>query len=330
MTAPLRFGILGAAGIAPTALLAPAATNPDVEVLAVAARKRERAEAFAAEHGIGRVFDDYRELLADPDIDAVYIPLPNSEHGPWCVAAVEAGKHVLVEKPFAANETEAREVAARVDGSGLVVMEAVHSHYTQLMHRLHQLVADGAIGALVDVSAAFDISMPDRTNIRYIQDLAGGSTMDLGCYSVAFARDIVGEEPEVVSATARPAPDPRLDEALSAELRFPSGVTGTVSSSLLEDVERQDAVITGTRGTLRVTGFVKPQDGCSIQLSVDGVEENIDVSATPTSYEAQLAAFVAAVRDGAPVDTDTANAIASMRVIDAMYTAAGLEPRAAH
>ena len=328
MSSPLRFGILGAAGITPSSLIAPAALNPDVELVAVAARDRSRAEAFAAEHGIGRVEDSYESLLAADDIDAIYIPLPNSEHGRWTKAAVDAGKHVLVEKPFASNGTEAEEVAAHVAGSGLVVMEAFHYRYHALMSEAIALVRDGRVGDMVDVSATFDISLPDRSNIRYIYDLAGGATMDLGCYSLHFVRSIVGEEPEIVSATYRPSTDERIDEALTAELRFPSGVTSTVSSSLLEDVECQSATIVGTEGVLKVEGFVKPQEGNSLTLytEADGATA-IEVPERPTSYDCQLSIFVAAVREGLPVITDAADAVKMMQAIDAMYVAAGLQPR---
>ena len=268
----------GRRGITPSALIAPAIENPDVELYAVAARNRSRAEEFATTHGIARVHDTYQDLLADSDVDAVYIPLPNSEHGRWTVAALDAGKHVLVEKPFASNAEEARAVAARAETSDRVVMEAFHYRYHALFEEALRLVRSGAVGDLVDVSAWFDVNLPDRTNIRYIQDLAGGSTMDLGCYSLHFARSIAGEEPEVVSATFRPSTDPRLDEALTAEVRFPSGVTGTISSSLLEEVERQSATITGTRGVIQVEGFVKPQEGCSLTLTVDGETTAIDVA----------------------------------------------------
>lgn len=328
MTAPLRFGILGAAGITPSALLAPAAANNEVEVTAVAARSRARAEQFAAEHGIAKVHDTYEDLLADPDLDAVYIPLPNSEHGRWTIAAVDAGKHVLVEKPAAANAAEATAVAEHVAGRDQVVMEAIHSYYHPIVEEVRGLIASGAIGELVSIDAFFDIDMPDRTNIRYQQDLAGGATMDLGCYCLFFVRAITGEEPTVVGATARPAPDPRLDEALTSQLVFPSKVTSTIGSSLLEPVERQSAFITGTAGTITVEGFVKPQDGNSITMTVDGVTTTHDLPSTPTSYDLQLAAFVDAVSQGSAVPTGPANAIAQLRVIDQMYLAAGLEPRA--
>ena len=206
MTTPIRIGILGAAGITPTALIEPAATNPDVELVAVAARNRASAEEFATDHGIGRVVDSYEELVADPDVDAIYIPLPNSHHGTWTIKAIEAGKHVLVEKPFAANAEEAEQVAAVAAGTDQVVMEGFHYRYHELTKRAIDLVRSGAIGELQHIDATFDIHLPDRTNIRYIWDLAGGSTMDLGCYPLHLVRSVVGEEPEVVAATYRPSP----------------------------------------------------------------------------------------------------------------------------
>ncbi|WP_197509751.1 Gfo/Idh/MocA family protein [Tessaracoccus coleopterorum] len=287
MTTPVRFGILGAAGITPSSLIRPAAANPEVELVAVAARSRSRAEAFAKAHHIGRVEDNYEALLAADDIDAIYIPLPNSEHARWTVAALDAGKHVLVEKPFASNAEEAMRVAARAALSDKVVMEAFHYRHHPLMAEVLGLISDGAIGDLVDVSATFDIQLPDRTNIRYIHDLAGGATMDLGCYCLHFVRSIVGEEPEVVSGSFRPSPeDDRIDERLTAELRFPGGVTGTISSSLLEEVERQSATITGTLGRIRVEGFVKPHEGNSVTLFTDGDATEIEVPLHPRATNA--------------------------------------------
>lgn len=328
MTRPIRFGILGAAGITPSALIQPARANRDVELYAVAARDRARAERFAAEHGVSTVLDSYEDLLADELVDAVYIPLPNSEHGKWTVAALQAGKHVLVEKPFASNAEEAREVARHAATSDRVVMEAFHYRYHALMKEVLKLVDMKIIGDLTTIEAHFDINLPDRTNIRYNQELAGGATMDLGCYSLHFVRSVVREEPEIVAAEARPSDDPRLDEALSAELRFPGGVTGRISSSLLESEERQSAVIEGTRGMIEVEGFVKPHEGNSLTLTTDSGVTTVTVPNEPTSYASQLAVFVDAVRHGTAVLSDPADSVAEMTAIDAMYRAAGLQPRA--
>lgn len=325
----VRFGILGAAGITPSALIAPAHANPDVELVAVAARNRGRAEEFAAEHGVAQVLDSYDDLLASPDVDAVYIPLPNSAHAEWTVRAARAGKHVLVEKPFASNAEEARRVVDAVAGLPVVVMEAFHYRHHPLIHRAEQLLAEGAIGDVVSAEAVFDIHLPDRTNIRYNWDLAGGSTMDLGCYSIHLLRTLLRSEPRVVSAEARRVDGGQIDEALTAHLEFPGGIRAVASSSLLEDAERQSGVITGTRGSIAIEGFVKPHGGNSLTLTVDGHSTTDEVAPDVTSYGAQLAAFVAAVEEGGPVVVDSVDSIATMEVIDACYRAAGLEPRRA-
>lgn len=324
---PLRIGILGAAGITPPALIEPAAGNPDVRLVAVAARDRSRAEEFAAEHGIERTCDSYGELLADAEVEAVYNPLPNSHHAYWTIRALEAGKHVLVEKPFASNLAEAQQVAAVAAGHPeLVLMEAFHNRYHALTHKVLDLLADGVIGDVRTADAEFLVHLPDRSDIRYNHDLSGGSTMDLGCYPVHFLRTLFGE-PTVLSGSARTTDDPRLDEAITNTLEFPGGVRSTITSSLFEPEEVQHVLITGSRGTIEVNGFVKPQQGNQVLVTVDGETVDHSVPGTPTTYEAQLSAFVAAVRGGAPVLTGPDDSLATMKVIDAMYVSAGLEPR---
>ena len=148
LAAPLRIGVLGAARIAPSALIKPAKDNADVVVAAVAARDGSRARAFAAKHGIARVHESYEALIADPDLDAVYNPLPNGLHGKWTRAALAAGKHVLCEKPFTANAAEAREIADLAAKSDRVVMEAFHYRYHPLALRTEQIIASGELGKL--------------------------------------------------------------------------------------------------------------------------------------------------------------------------------------
>lgn len=325
-TSPLTFGILGAAGITPLALLEPAQDRDDVRVVAVAARERSRAEEFAQEHGIPQVLDDYQAVL-DSDVEAVYIPLHNSAHAEWAIKALQAGKHVLLEKPFADNADQAREVAAVADGIDRVLMEAFHYRHHALWHRLDELLRSGVIGDLVDASAVFEIHLPDRSNIRYQSALAGGATMDLGCYAIHLLRSLLGSEPTVVTAVARTTDDPELDEALTAQLTFPGGISSTITSSLLEEVEAQSARFTGTQGHIDVEGFVHPQSGNRITVTVDGESTEESVPAQPSSYAAQLDVFVKAVREGGPVIPDPADSIKTMEVIDAMYVAAGLHRR---
>ncbi len=338
MTAPLepttkpttlRMGILGAANITQRALIEPASERDDVQLVAVAARDRGRAEQFAEKHGISQVLDSYDDIVDSPEVDAIYIPLPASHHAAWTIRALEAGRHVLVEKPFAANASEARQVAQVAATSGLVLMEAFHYRYHALVLRLQEMLAMGLIGEVLDFQGRFDITMPDRGDIRYQLPLGGGATMDLGCYPIHLARTLIGSEPEVISATARVVDGGEVDEALEATLQFHGGVSATISSSLLEDEERQSALITGSLGTIDVENFVHPQDGNRITLSLESGITTQEVPRQPSSYAAQLAAFVAAVRDGVGVITGPADSVANMEVIDAMYRAAGLAPRPA-
>ena len=212
MAESVRIGILGAARIAPLAITNPAKENAEVEVAAVAARDVSRAQAFAAKHGIARVLDSYEALIADPDIDAIYNPLPNGLHGRWTRAALDAGKHVLCEKPFTANAAEAREIAQLAADSDRVVMEAFHYRYHPLALRVEELIASGELGKLKRVEANMCFPLPKFSDIRYNYSLAGGALMDAGCYAVHMVRTFGGATPEVVSARAK-LREPRVDRA---------------------------------------------------------------------------------------------------------------------
>lgn len=323
---PVRIAILGAAGIAPAAIIRPAAKSPDAEIVAVAARNRDTADAFASQHGIPTVLPDYESALADDSVDAVYIPLPNSLHAPWTIRALRAGKHVLVEKPFANNHAQALEVAEVAAGIDRVCMEAFHYRYHPLWAETKRFLAE--IGDVHRAEATFDIHLPDRSNIRYDYELGGGALMDLGCYPLHLLRSLLGTEPEVVDAGYRPAPDARVDEALWAELRF-GDVPARLACSLLEDQEVVSATFTGTEGTLHVEGFVKPHEGNSITLTTAAGERSKQFPLDFTSYDAQLQVFVEAVRGGGDVVTGPEDSVATMRAIDAIYEKAGLPLRGA-
>ena len=318
--------MLGAARIAPSALIKPAKDNVDVVVAAVAARDGSRARAFAAKHGIAHVHESYEALLADPDIDAVYNPLPNGLHGKWTQAALDAGKHVLCEKPFTANADEAREIADLAAKSDRVVMEAFHYRYHPMTLRTEQIIASGVIGKLQRVEAALCFPLPKFSDIRYSYPLAGGALMDAGCYAVHIVRTFGGSTPEVVSAQAK-LRDPRIDRAMTAELRFAAGHTGRVrcsmwSARLLEISAR----VVGDRGELKLFNPVTPQ--FVNRLSIRSPEgRRVERFPHRPSYAYQLDAFAAAVLRGEPVKTTPEDAIENMTVIDGIYRAAGLPLR---
>ncbi len=322
----VRIGILGAARIAPAAVIKPARNTNEARITAIAARDRTRAAAFASKHDIPSVRDSYAALVADPEIDAIYNPLPNGLHAQWTIAALEAGKHVLCEKPFTANTAEAEAVAAVAQRTGLVVMEAFHYRYHPLAHRMREIVESGELGAIQRVETALCFPLPRFSDIRYQYDLAGGATMDVGTYTVHMARLLGLEEPTVASASAR-LRTPNVDRAMRAELRFPGGHSGRITCSMWSaQLIQTYARVTGDRGSLRVINPTSPQLWHRMRVTTGGKARTEKFSRRPT-YEYQLDAFCAAVLRGEPILTPPTDSIANMRVLDAIYLAAGMKPR---
>ena len=327
-TRPVRIGILGAARIAPMALLGPAKRVPEAAVVAVAARDPARARAFAAKHGVAKTHASYDELLADPDIDAIYNPLPNSLHHRWTLAALAAGKHVLCEKPFTSNAAEAEDVAAAAATSDRVVMEAFHYRYHPVAARMREIVASGALGSIEHVETWMCIPFLVPGDIRYRLDLAGGATMDVGSYAIHMLRFLAGAEPEVVSAHARLA-SPHVDRWMRADFRFADGSTGRMTCALCSvTLLKIAAYVRGTAGEMRVFNPVGPQVYHHIKVRTAAGTTVERLTRRPT-YEFQLRAFADAVRRGTPVLTPPSDSVATMRVIDAVYDNAGLCRRGA-
>jgi predicted dehydrogenase len=326
---PLRIGILGAARITERALIDPARTGGH-RLVAVAARDRARAEAFAAEHGVERVVDSYTDLLADPEIEVVYNPLANGLHGPWNLAALTAGKHVLSEKPSASNAEEAAEVREAAAKAGTVFMEAFHYLFHPVTRRLHELLESGELGDLQRVETMVAIPAPADTDPRWSLPLAGGAVMDLGCYSLHAVRMLApwaGGAPRLVSARGgERAGAPGVDEWLDAELEFPGGATASARCHMAYDKLEMSCRIVGSRGEALAPNFVLPQmDDRIVVRTAQG--ERTERLGTRSSYTYQLAAFAARVREGAALPLDADDAVATMTLIDASYRAAGFGPR---
>ena len=325
-TSPVRIGILGAARIAPFALISPARSVPEVRVVAVAARDGERAAAFARKHGIEKAYAGYEALLADPEIDAVYNPLPNSLHAQLSIAALHAGKHVLCEKPLTANAEEAVAVAAAAEKAGRVLMEAFHWRYHPMALRMIEILRSRKLGKLKRIETFMCIPLPMPNDIRYQLKLAGGAGMDVGSYTVSMLRHLSGEEPEVVAAQAW-LKSPGVDRRIEAEVRLPSGASGHLTASLWSrTLLRIEARVFCERGALIAINPVAPQLWHRLTVCVDGLRQRESFPKTAT-YLHQLRAFAAAVQTGQPIATGPQDAVANMRVIDAMYRAAGLQPR---
>ena len=330
MTPPLRIGILGAARIAGRAVVEPAKALGH-ELVAVAARDLDRAQAYAAEHGIARAYGSYEELLADPDVEVVYNPSPNSEHVRWNLAALRAGKHVLSEKPFASNTSEARLVADEPNPNSLVVFEGFHYRYHPAYLRLMELVGSGEIGEVTRLDVHMKFHCDDLSDIRWSWPLAGGSLMDLGCYHLHVARDIagvLGGELRLVSAaaTGHEGIDPRVDATAAVEATLPNGAAAILESSL-EGPNDTSILVTGTRGMIRQPNFINVSEDDRLVITVDGVE-TVEHHGTTSTYTHQLKVVDAAIRQGAAFPTGLDNAITNMTYIDECYRLAGLPQRA--
>lgn len=327
VTEDLRIGVLGAARITPMALVRPARRVPGAVVAAVAARDPKRAAAYARKHRIDTVHSTYDDLLADPSIEAIYNPLPNALHAEWTLRALDAGKHVLCEKPFTSNEAEARVVADAAKTSGLVVMEAYHYRYHPLAERMRAIVHGGDLGEVRHVHVSMAFPLPKFSDIRYSYPLGGGTSMDC-CYAVHVLRLLGAGEPTVEAATAllRTAD---IDRAMTATYTFADGSTGSTFASMWSrTLLRFSASVVGTRGRMNVLNFIAPHFYNRLTLTIDGRKTSERVRG-PATYDLQLAAFIAAVRDGAPVLTPPEDAIRTMRVIDDLYRKAGLPLRGA-
>lgn len=326
---PLRIGVLGAARIAGNAIGTPARLT-GARLVAVAARDRGRAEAFAATNSIERVLDSYLELLGDPEVEAIYNPLPNGLHAPWNLAAIAAGKHVLSEKPFASDAGEAAEVRDAGVRAGVVVAEAFHYLYHPVTRRLHELLATGELGDLERVETTFVGPPPPPEDPRWSLSLAGGALMDIGCYSLHAQRMLApwaGGAPSLVDARgAEREGHPEVDEWVDADLVFPSGATGVARCNMAAEQMVATCRIVGTRGEATAANFVLPHLDDRLFVTTPA-GDRVEHLGRRTSYTYQLEAFTAFVRGGAPMTTDSNDAVATMTLIDACYAAIGMEKR---
>nr|WP_296076221.1 Gfo/Idh/MocA family oxidoreductase [uncultured Actinoplanes sp.] len=324
MTEPLRIGILGAARIADQGIITPARILGH-RVVAVAARDRGRADAFAAEHGITRAHDTYASVAADPEVDLVYNALVNSLHTEWNIAALRAGKHVLSEKPLAANAAQARSVRAVAAESPGRVVEGFHYRYHPVNLRLGELTTSGRLGEIRRVDLVLTTPPPPDTDPRWSLGLAGGATMDLGCYVLDAARVFgswIGAEPRIVSVEAE-LRAPEVDSAMRVELDYGGGVTGHCRWDMDAAERTMTWTVTGSDGSATSAAFAVPHLDNRLGVTRHG-ETSVAVLGDQTSYTYQLARIAASLTDRASLDGPVANA----ELIDECYRRAGLTPRA--
>lgn len=318
----LRIGVLGAARIADLAIVGPA-HQLGHRLVAVAARDRDRAELFAQKHGVERVLDSYADVIADQEVDVIYNPLANALHATWNLAAIETGKPVLSEKPFARNRTEAQQVAEAAQAAGITVMEGFHYLFHPVTRRAFELAGDGTIGEMHHVEVRMAMPAPDPSDPRWSFEMAGGSLMDLGCYGLHIMRRL--GHPSIVRAHAGER-TPGVDEWCDVELGFPNGATGLSANTMNARDYSFTLRIVGTKGDLLVHDFIKPHDDDRLTIRTPaGVR--VEHHGTRSSYSYQLEAFAAHVLHGASLPIDVTDSVENMAYVDAAYRAAGLTPR---
>ena len=293
---------------------------------AIASRDVAKARAAAASAGIPRAYGSYEELIADREIDAVYIPLPNHLHVPWSIRAADAGKHVLCEKPIAMSAGEALALRDARDRNGVVIGEAfmVRTHPQWL--EVKRLVASGVIGELRLVSGHFSYFRRDPADIRSRMEFGGGALMDIGCYPITLSRWLFGDEPTEVIGQIERDPDMQVDRLASALLRFPSGQATFACAGQL--VPYQKLLIYGTSGRIEVEiPFNAPADR-RCRVFVDDGSQLGGLAATPIEFDAvdqytlQADRFVEAIRGTGEVPVSIDDAIANMAVVDAIFRSA--------
>jgi predicted dehydrogenase len=322
----VRWGVLSTAAIGMKKVL-PAMQKGDwVEVSAIASRDLHKAEEAARTLGIAKAYGSYEELLADPEIEAVYNPLPNQLHVPWSIKAAEAGKHVLCEKPISMTVAEARTLLDVQQRTGVTIGEAfmVRTHPQWL--RARELVVSGRIGSLRSVQGFFSYFNTDPKNIRNIPETGGGGLMDIGCYPINTSRFLFGEEPRRVSGVVEKDPTFQTDRLTSAILEFPSGQASFTCSTQLVPYQRMQ--ILGTKGRIEIeVPFNAPNDRpCRIFIDdgrdLFGGGITVETFRTCDQYTIQGDVFSRALREGTEVPVPLVDAIKNMAVIEAVFRSA--------
>ena len=312
----MKWGFLSTANINDK-LLPGAEASPDVELAAVASRDLGRAEAYARERGIERAYGSYEDLLADPKLEAVYISLPNAMHVEWSIQALEAGKHVLCEKPLSRHPEDVERAFDAAEKAGRILMEAFMYRHNPQTKRLKELVDGGAIGRLRLVRAAFSFPLDDAANVRLNDELEGGGLMDVGCYCISGSRLLAGE-PESVYGEQVAAPS-GVDELFTGTLRFAADVLAEIDCGLvLPDRDELEAI--GEEGSI----FLDDPWHCRkpvIELRREEGTERIELE-PEDSYRLQLENMSAAIRGHAEPLLGREDALGQARAIEALYRSA--------
>lgn len=322
----VKWGVLGAASIAVRKVIPGMQAGQHGEVVAIASRDLEKGRKSAEKLGIAKTYGSYEELLADAEIEAIYVPLPNHLHVPWSIKAAEAGKHVLCEKPLSLSLAEAKMLLAVRDRMGVKIGEAfmVKTHPQWL--RTRELIRAGRIGELKAVLGVFSYFNRDAANVRNVVEWGGGGIMDIGCYPIVTSRFIFGDEPTRVSALVERDPEFKTDRLASALLDFPSGHATLVCSTQMVPYQRMQFL--GTKGRIEIEiPFNAPPDRETRIFVDDGRDvfgNGITVETFPIcdQYTLQGDAFSRAIRENGEVPVPLEDTVKNMAVIEAVFRSA--------
>jgi predicted dehydrogenase len=317
MSKKVRWGILGAAKIALVKVIPAMQKSEFCEISALASRDPGKASKAATELAIPVCYGSYEELLADPNIDAIYNPLPNHLHLPWTLRAAQAGKHVLCEKPIGMNSREVLELIQVRNLTGMKIAEAFMVRVHPQWRRAREIIRSGALGTLRVVQSFFSYNNQDPKNIRNIPEFGGGGLMDIGCYPIHISRFLFEDEPKRVLSLVERDPSMGIDRLTSAILDFPAGhATFTCSTQL---IPYQKVEILGTKGRIEIEiPFNAPPDQ-EARIFINGVEESFRLC---DQYTLQGDAFARAILGGSDVPVPLEDSLANAYVIDALFRSA--------
>jgi predicted dehydrogenase len=327
MTDVVRWGILSTANIATQKVIAGMRRAARAEVVAIASRNEAAARSAADRLGIPTAHGSYEALLADPGVDAVYIPLPNHMHLDWTIAAARAGKHVLCEKPLALTAADAKRMAEAADAAGVHLMEAFMYRHHPTWVAVRDLVASGRIGRLAAIQSWFSYYNDDPANIRNVLDFGGGALYDIGCYCVNLSRMLFGGEPSRVTSAIRRDPTDGTDILTSATLEFDGGISSFTCSTRTETDQRVHVYGDAGRISIGIPFNIPPDRPTTISVTAGGdppVAPATEVMTFPTKdpYAAEVEAFSNAILDGGPTPVPPQDAVANLRVIESIFAGA--------
>ncbi len=313
--APLRWGLLGTAHIN-RAVIAPIRSSKRSHLTAVASRSQEKASQYASQWGIPRYFSSYESLLADPDINVVYISLPNSLHAEWSIKAMQMGKHVLCEKPLTANLQEVDAVITAAQSTGMFISEAyMYRHHPQTL-LVKEWVDNGQIGNLQLIRGSFCYTNTRQSDVRLDPSLGGGCLWDVGCYPISYACLVIGSAPSEVYGRQVTGPT-GVDLLYAGQLQFPGGVISQFECSFITE-SKAEMVITGDNGRITVPDPFKPGKSSHIYLQLSGHEKIINIKGQEL-YMGEITDLENAVLDGTPPRVSLAESREIIKTIEALY-----------